>query len=62
MYNDVNLWLYAHINTAHEATGLHARTLDGDLVEFLDRVLRKYADTHDIVAFVMADHGMRYGD
>jgi hypothetical protein len=24
MYNDVNIWGYLHINTAHEATGLHA--------------------------------------
>ena len=30
-----NMWIYNHINTAHEETGQHAATLDDDLADFL---------------------------
>lgn len=43
----------------HEDSGTVAETLDDDLVEFLRKVL----DTKDeLVMFLMADHGMRYGE
>ncbi|CAG9336230.1 unnamed protein product [Blepharisma stoltei] len=61
MYKDINQWIYIHINTAHEETGLHAATLDPDLSYFLKDYLKKYEDTHDVVIYLHADHGMRYG-
>lgn len=60
MYWDVNQWMYLHINTAHEASGRHAQTLDQDLVVFLEKLLSKR--THEVALLLMGDHGMRYGD
>ncbi|CAG9336231.1 unnamed protein product [Blepharisma stoltei] len=62
LYKDLNQWIYIHINTAHEETGLHATTLDPDLSNFLKNYLREYEDTHDVVIYLHADHGMRYGN
>lgn len=52
MYNDINIWAYMHINTAHEASGLHARTLDNDLQHSLSNFVRKYSKTHDLFFLV----------
>ena len=61
-YSDINQWIYLHINTAHEATGQHAATLDNDLVDFLSRYIEKFRVSHDLAIFLQADHGMRYGN
>lgn len=47
---------------AHEQTGQHAATLDLDMVWFLKRMLRDFGPGNDLMVFLMADHGMRYGD
>lgn len=60
MYGDVSQWMYLHINTAHEASGRHAQTLDGDLTDFLQAFLGRRS--HDVAVVLMGDHGMRYGD
>jgi hypothetical protein len=62
MYQNVSQWIYLHINTAHEATGQHAVTLDDDLEAFLKRYLENLKKTHEIAIFLQADHGMRYGN
>jgi hypothetical protein len=59
LYSDLNQWFYLHINTAHEASGQHAATLDDDLVDFLQKYLTK---DRDYVIVMQADHGMRYGN
>ena len=51
-----------HLNAAHEATGLHAETLDNDVAEFLKNYLSEFGETNDVVIFLQADHGMRYGN
>jgi hypothetical protein len=62
LYPKANQWVYAHLTPAHEASGQHAETLDIDLVNFLDRYLKAYGESHEIVIFLHADHGMRFGD
>lgn len=62
MNKGVNLWLYAHLNAAHEATGQHASTLNDDLTEYLQGFLNKYKDDFDVLIFLNGDHGMRYGN
>lgn len=59
MYSDVNQWFYIHVNTAHEASGQHAVTLDEDLVSFLKNFI---TNDRDYVVVLQADHGMRYGN
>jgi len=59
MYHDLNQWFYIHVNTAHEASGQHAATLDDDLVSFLKGYL---TGDRDYVVVLQADHGMRYGN
>ena len=62
MYQGLNQFIYLHIDTAHEATGQHAATLDPDLTEFLPRYLNWSQESgQDLVVFLQADHGMRYG-
>lgn len=61
-YQEVNQWIYIHLNTAHEATGQHAGTLDDDLLETLQNYTEKFSKTHEIAIFLHADHGMRYGN
>lgn len=56
-----NLLLYIHLSAAHEYTGQHAVTLNDDLSIYLENFLKKYNDTYDIIIFLNADHGMRYG-
>lgn len=57
-----NLWLYNHLNAAHESTGLHAATLNDDLTEYLQEFLMMYKQDFDIWIYLNADHGMRYGN
>ena len=49
------------MDAAHEATGQHANTLDNDLLYFLKKYLKEFSENSDIVIFLQADHGMRYG-
>jgi len=62
LYKGLNQWIYLHINSAHEGTGLHAATLDSDLTWFLQTYLKAFEKTHDVAIFLQADHGMRYGN
>lgn len=62
LYTGLNQWIYLHINTAHEATGQHAATLDDDLYSFLKQYLPYFSQNHEIALFLQADHGMRYGN
>jgi hypothetical protein len=51
-----------HLSAGHEATGQHAETLDDDVVQFLETYLTEFGETRDVFIFLMADHGMRYGN
>jgi hypothetical protein len=62
LYREKNQFLYLHLNAAHESTGQHAITLDVDLFNTLSTYFTKYGDTHELVFFLHADHGMRYGN
>lgn len=62
MNRGVNQFLYTHLNAAHEGTGLHAQTLDQDLVLFLQDYIQLLKEDHDVFIFLQADHGMRYGN
>ena len=58
-YEGVNKWAHIMSLPGHEDTGTVIETLDDDLVYFL----QKYMSTKDELAiFLMADHGMRYGE
>ena len=59
---DVNLFLYIHLNAAHEASGQHAATLNDDLSIYLKEFLNKYQEKYDIFIYMNGDHGMRYGN
>lgn len=58
----VNLWLYNHLNAAHESSGQHAATLNDDITEYLQMFLQSYSKDFDIFIYLNADHGMRYGN
>jgi hypothetical protein len=60
-YQDLNQFAYNHLTAAHEQTGQHAATLDDDLVWYMNQYLTKFPES-DLVMYVVADHGMRYGD
>ena len=62
MNKGANLWLYVHLNGAHEGTGQHAETLGDDVKEFLQGFLKEFGEDNDIFIFLNADHGMRYGN
>ena len=62
MNRGANMFLYLHLNAAHEATGLHAETLNDDITEFLQKFLKDFGKDNDIFMYLNADHGMRYGD
>jgi len=51
-----------HLNAGHEATGLHAETLDNDIKQFLKNYLDRFGKDNDVMIFLQADHGMRYGN
>lgn len=57
-YNS-STFVYLHPNTAHEASGTVVSTLDTDTVDFLRTAMALHKD--NLVVFLMADHGMRYG-
>ena len=59
-YKAGNLWIYLHLNAAHEKTGQHAATLDNDLVKFFKKFFSLIADS-ELFMYLGADHGMRYG-
>lgn len=61
-YKTLNQWVYNHFGAAHEQSGQHAQTIDEDMTWYLKEYLTKFKDSHEIVFFIMADHGMRYGD
>ena len=61
-YRGLNQWIYIHLNSAHEATGQHAATLDDDLIDTLSKYMNDLGKDHDIAIFLHADHGMRYGN
>lgn len=58
-YHNVSTFAYLHPNTAHEASGTVISTLDADTVDFLRAAMDYHKD--NLVVFLMADHGMRYG-
>lgn len=60
-YNNLNQWVYTHINTAHENSGLVIETLDEDLTNFLKKYLMSNKDK-EVAIFLNGDHGMRYGE
>jgi hypothetical protein len=61
-YQGLNQFISLHIDTAHEATGQHAVTLDPDLTVFLRAYLAWGEERgQDVVIFLQGDHGMRYG-
>ena len=62
MNKGVNLWLYLHLNAAHEVSGQHAETIDDDFKEFFQNFLKEFGDDNDIFIYLNADHGMRYGN
>ena len=62
LYRDVNQFIYIHTSAAHEESGQHAATLDNDLSQFIVDYIAEFEKTHDIVIFLQADHGMRYGN
>ena len=62
MNRGTNMWLYLHLNAAHEATGLHAATLNDDIKDFLQDILNKFGKDHEFFIYLNADHGMRYGN
>jgi hypothetical protein len=61
-YRGANQWVYNHFTAAHENTGQHAATLDRDLRDYLDAMLRIPDNHTDLVIFLLGDHGMRYGN
>ena len=62
IYKGANQWIYTHFDTAHEITGQQGQLLDDDLVEFLDNYLKTHSKDSNVVVYLVADHGMRYGD
>lgn len=61
-YEGTNRWAYNHITAAHEQSGQHAQTLDKDLVWYLKQMIKNFGAKNDLIIFLMADHGMRYGN
>ena len=62
MYEGSNIWIYLHLNAAHDGLGQHAATLNDDIREFLIDFLGKFQEKSDIAIFLNGDHGMRYGE
>ncbi|CAG9322040.1 unnamed protein product [Blepharisma stoltei] len=58
-YQGLNKWAHIMSLPGHEDSGTVISTLDDDLVEILGKLLEEKDET---VIFLMADHGMRYGD
>jgi hypothetical protein len=60
LYPTSNIFIYLHLNAAHEKTGQHAVTLNNDLTNFLQDFF-KVTKNSEVFMFLGADHGMRYG-
>jgi hypothetical protein len=60
-YSKYHQWIFTHINTAHESSGLLISTLDLDTVDFLKGFLEKEKNSRTVI-FITGDHGMRYGE
>ena len=56
-YRNHNRFGYVHITAAHEDTG-NVKTIDDDLREFLEKLMRLFDnDEEDFVLFMIGDHG-----
>eukprot|EP00361_Fabrea_salina_P007545 CAMPEP_0202439574 /NCGR_PEP_ID=MMETSP1345-20130828/36234_1 /ASSEMBLY_ACC=CAM_ASM_000843 /TAXON_ID=342563 /ORGANISM="Fabrea Fabrea salina" /LENGTH=321 /DNA_ID=CAMNT_0049054109 /DNA_START=750 /DNA_END=1715 /DNA_ORIENTATION=- len=62
IYKGANQWIYAHFDTAHEITGQQGQALDDDLVEFLKNYFKAHSEDANVVVYLVADHGMRFGN
>ena len=62
IYKGANQWIYAHFDTAHEITGQQGQALDDDLVEFLKNYFKVHSEDANVVVYLVADHGMRFGN
>ena len=60
-YQHRSQWVFAHMNTAHEDSGLLISTMDKDTVNFLKKYLEQQQNTKTII-MITGDHGMRYGE
>lgn len=60
-YKHLNQWVFTHVNTAHESSGLLISTMDLETLYFLQRFLSEHLDSKTIL-FITGDHGMRYGE
>lgn len=60
-YKHLNQWIFTHVNTAHESSGLLISTMDLETLYFLQSYLTEHADSKTIL-FITGDHGMRYGE
>lgn len=58
-YQGLNKWGHVMVLPAHEDSGTLISTLDADLESFLNELL---ATKDDLIFFLLADHGPRYGD
>lgn len=59
MYTGSNRLIYQHYEAAHEATGLHAETIDEDLEVYLRETIAEFGQDNDLILYLMGDHGMR---
>ncbi|OMJ70720.1 hypothetical protein SteCoe_31250 [Stentor coeruleus] len=59
MYQGLNKWAHIMSVAAHEDSGTLITVLDNDLYSFLKQTLETQ---DDIIIFIGADHGMRYGE
>ena len=58
-YKDNNKFAYVHLNAAHEKTG-NIRTVDPDLVDFLNKTLDLITTRNESLAlFLISDHGFK---
>ena len=58
-YSGLNKYAHVMSVTAHESTGTVIRSLDSDLRDFLQKITET---SDELVLFLAADHGMRYGE
>ncbi|CAG9316721.1 unnamed protein product [Blepharisma stoltei] len=58
-YSKINKFAYIHLSTAHEESGTVIRTLDDDLVEYMEKLVKYFYDNpdEDMMIFVGSDHG-----
>jgi hypothetical protein len=58
-YKGLNKFAFMQSLTGHEDSGTVIATLDQDLPDMIDSILHS---GDEVVLFLMADHGMRYGE